>query len=131
MDSIWQNDLLFHVNAVRAMHGLAPVQWNAKLAQAAAAHVADLQRCGKVAHEGCDGSDPVQRIRRAGYQPRNAAENIGLCACDAAEVVRLWMQSENHRRNILHPTVTEMGADTRIDPVDPRRALWVQVFGRE
>lgn len=128
---MWKNDLLQQVNTVRASHGLPALQWSARLAQAAAAHVADLQRCGKVAHEGCDGSDPVQRIRRVGYQPRNAAENIGLCACDAAEVVRLWMQSDNHRRNILHPTVTEMGADTRIDPVDPRRALWVQVFGRE
>lgn len=131
MESIWQSDLLHHVNTVRAAHGIAPVQWNTKLAEAAATHAADLQSCGKLAHEGCDGNLLPQRAARAGYAFRRITENLALCTCDAAAVVKAWLQSDGHRRNLLDPAVTEMGADTRADEADMRRNQWVQVFGRE
>jgi len=131
MDSIWQSDLLHQVNAARAAHGLQPVQWNTKLAEAAAMHATDLQVCGKLAHEGCDGNLLPQRVQRTGYAFRRITENLALCACDAAAVVQAWLQSDGHRRNLLDPNVTEMGADTRADKVDMRRQQWVQVFGRE
>jgi len=127
----WQSDLLLQVNAARAAHGLQQVRWNAKLAEAAAAHGADLQSCGKLAHEGCDGNILPQRASRAGYAFRRITENLALCACDAAAVVKAWLQSDGHRRNLLDPNVTEMGADTRLDKADLRRQQWVQVFGRE
>ncbi|WP_374466626.1 CAP domain-containing protein [Ferrovibrio sp.] len=126
----WQASLLQAVNAARADARLPPLAWNPRLATAAAQHAADLQRCGKLAHEGCDGSDLPRRLARAPYQYRAAAENLALCACDAASVVQLWLGSEGHRRNLLNPNVTELGADTRIDTGDPRRALWVLVLGR-
>lgn len=131
MDAIWQSDILFQVNAARTAHGLAPLQWNARLADAAAAHAADLQRCGKLAHDGCDGNQLPQRATRAGYAFRRISENLALCPCDAAAVVPLWLNSEGHRRNLLDPNVTEMGADTRLDNADLRRQQWVLVMGRE
>lgn len=131
MESLWQSDILFQVNAARTAHGLAPLQWNARLADAAAAHAADLQRCGKLAHDGCDGNQLPQRATRAGYAFRRISENLALCPCDAAAVVPLWLNSEGHRRNLLDPNVTEMGADTRLDNADLRRQQWVLVMGRE
>lgn len=131
MDAIWQSDILFHVNAARGAQGLAPLHWNAKLATAAAMHAADLQSCRKLAHEGCNGSDLPLRAQRAGYSFRRISENLALCPCDGAEVVQAWLGSEGHRRNLLDPNVTEMGADTRADAVDLRRQQWVLVMGRE
>ncbi|MBS4048695.1 MAG: CAP domain-containing protein [Alphaproteobacteria bacterium] len=131
MDAIWQSDILFHVNAARAAQGLAPLQWNARLAEAATAHAADLQRCAKLAHEGCDGNQLPQRAARAGYAFRRISENLALCPCDAAAVVPLWLNSEGHRRNLLDPNVTELGADTRLDEADLRRQQWVLVMGRQ
>ncbi len=131
MEAIWQSDILFQVNAARAAHGLPPLHWNARLAEAAAMHAADLQRCGKLAHDGCDGSDLRQRAARAGYAFRRISENLALCPCDAAAVVPLWLASEGHRRNLLDPNVTEMGVDTRIDAADLRRQQWVLVMGRQ
>lgn len=130
-EAIWQADILFHVNAARATHGLAPLQWNTRLATAAAAHAADLQTCGTLAHDGCDGSALPQRVTRAGYAFRRISENLALCPCDAASVVQLWMTSDGHRRNLLDPNVSEMGADTRADAADLRRQQWVLVMGRE
>ncbi len=131
MDAIWQSDILFQVNAARAVHGLAPLHWNARLAEAAAMHATDLQRCGKLAHDGCDGSQLPQRAARAGYAFRRLSENLALCPCDAAAVVPLWLNSEGHRRNLLDPNATEMGADTRADAADLRRQQWVLVMGRQ
>ncbi|MFN4310579.1 MAG: CAP domain-containing protein [Ferrovibrio sp.] len=131
MESEWRSEILHHVNLARGGAGLAPLGWSGRLAQAAASHAVDLQRCGKLAHEGCDGSGLPQRLDRAAYRYRAAAENLALCACDAEGVVRLWLDSEGHRRNLLNPAVTELGADTRVDTGDPRRALWVLVLGRE
>ena len=131
MEAIWQSDILFHLNAVRAAHNLAPLQWNARLAAAAAAHAADLQSCRKLAHEGCDGSDLPLRAQRAGYAFRRVSENLALCPCDAASVVQAWLNSEGHRRNLLDAGVTEMGADTRADAADLRRQQWVLVMGRQ
>lgn len=130
MEAIWQSDILFHVNAARGAHGLAPLQWNARLAAAAKMHAADLQSCGKLAHDGCDGSDLPLRAQRAGYSFRRISENLALCPCDGAEVVQAWLGSEGHRRNLLDPNVSEMGADTRADMIDLRRQQWVLVMGR-
>jgi uncharacterized protein YkwD len=130
-DAVWQAEIIFQINSVRAGHGLAPLQWSDRLGAAAASHAADLQRCGRLAHEGCNGSSLPQRLDRAGYRLRRAAENLALCACDAAGVVRLWLDSDGHRRNLLDPDVTEMGVETRVDSGDLRRALWVLVVGRE
>lgn len=131
MEAVWQADILFQVNAARATHGLAPLRWNARLAEAAAMHAADLQRCRKLAHDGCDGSDLPLRAQRAGYAFRRVSENLALCPCDAANVVQLWLDSDGHRRNLLDPNVSELGADTRADATDLRRQQWVLVMGRE
>jgi len=122
--------ILAAVNAARATAGLPPLAWDSRLATAATRHARDLQRCGRLSHTGCNGSDLVGRLRDAGFAYRFGAENLALCACDAAEVVRLWLDSDGHRRNLLNPVATGLGADTRTDTEDPRRVLWVLVLGK-
>jgi uncharacterized protein YkwD len=48
----------------------------------------------------------VARACRTGYVAENIAMGGGL---SAAQVVRLWMQSPGHRRNILNPTYGHLG----------------------
>ena len=56
-------------------------------------------------------------------QPRFAlGENLAKGQLTAEEVVRDWMGSEGHRRNILQPSFTEIG-------VGIFRDMWVQNFG--
>ncbi|MCW0235217.1 MAG: CAP domain-containing protein [Ferrovibrio sp.] len=131
MEAIWQADILFQVNAARAAQTLPPLHWNDRLAATAAAHAADLQRCRQLTHEGCDGNSLPQRAAQAGYAFRRISENLALCPCDAAGVVQLWLLSDGHRRNLLDPDVSELGADTRADAADLRRQQWVLVMGRE
>jgi len=130
-DADWQRDILLQVNAARTAQGLAPLQWDTRLAAAATAHAIDIQSCRRLTHEGCDGSTLPQRAARAGYGFRRVSENLALCDCDAASVVQLWLGSDGHRRNLLDPDVRALGADTRIDAADLRRQQWVLVMGRE
>lgn len=130
LDAAARSEILQQVNRARSGAGLAPLGWNGRLADAAAGHAADLQSCGRLDHAGCDGSDLKQRLDRAGYAYRRAAENLALCICTPAEVVALWLGSEGHRANLLDPAVTELGAATRPDPGDARRQIWVLVLGR-
>lgn len=124
----WPTMLLFHVNEVRQQNGRPPVRWNAQLAAAAQAHARDLQSCSNLSHTGCDGSELRQRLDRAGYAWRMAAENLALCTCDAAQVVALWMESEGHRRNLLSAEAHEIGAATL--PDGKGHDVWVLVLGR-
>lgn len=125
----WQADIVARVNAVRAAHGLAPLTWNRRLGAAADAHALDLYRAGRLSHEGRDGATMAERLRDVGYAYRAAAENLALCDCDAAEVVRRWMTSDGHRRNLLNPDLREMGAGVMDDPDKKGRVLWVLNLG--
>ncbi|MFC3676926.1 CAP domain-containing protein [Ferrovibrio xuzhouensis] len=122
--------ILAAVNTARAAAGLPALYWDMRLATAAARQAADLQTCGQLSHTGCDGSDLARRLRLANYPYRAGAENLALCACDAAAVVGLWMDSAGHRRNLLSAAVEALGADVRRDTGDPRRVLWVLVLGK-
>ena len=125
----WQKDIVLQVNALRTARGLSPLAWNDRLGNAADAHALDLYRAGRLSHEGRDGSTMVQRLERIDYPDRAAAENLALCDCDAAGVVGRWMDSADHRRNLLNPNVREMGAGVMDDPEHRGRVLWVLLLG--
>jgi hypothetical protein len=67
-------------------------------------------------HVGKDGTDPVDRIRAAGYIPNlgiwtvgeNLAWGTGALATPK-EIVSAWMHSQGHRENILRPQFKEIG----------------------
>lgn len=127
MEADWPSMLLFQVNETRQRHGLPAVSWNQQLADAARAHAEDLQSCNMLSHTGCDDSDLRLRLERTGYAWRMAAENLALCACDAARVVGLWMDSDGHRRNLLGADAKEIGGATLQDREG--HDVWVLVFG--
>ena len=62
-----------------------------------------------MSHTGSDGSNPGDRIARAGYRFSAWAENVAMGYPDAASVMDGWMNSPGHRANILSGNVTEIG----------------------
>lgn len=105
------------VNADRAAHGLPALQRDPALDAAAQAHAEDMRERGYFAHASPEGRDAMDRYRAAGGERwRKVGENIGRCAhCgapDAAAVRALqqgWMNSPEHRRNILDPGYRNFG----------------------
>jgi uncharacterized protein YkwD len=96
-------------NARRAENGLGAVSFNAALTNAAQAHSADQAASGTMSHSGTDGSNPGDRIARAGYRASTWAENVAAGYADAAAVMNGWMNSSGHRANILSGNFTQIG----------------------
>lgn len=96
-------------NLQRKTKGLAPLAENRALTAAAQAHACDNARTGRMSHSGSDGSTLPDRLARAGYSYREAAENVAAGFFDAPSVMSGWMQSKGHRKNILGRTLRDVG----------------------
>jgi uncharacterized protein YkwD len=69
-------DVIALTNQQRANYGLPPLTANAALAVAATAHSNDMANNNFLGHIGSDGSNPGQRITRAGYSWFTYGENV-------------------------------------------------------
>ena len=128
--------VLSSINAARAKAGCGPLRFNSKLMAAARSHAKAMAEQNFFGHAGKDGSRMSSRIKRQGYSFRTAAENIAAGQKSAGEVVRSWLQSSGHRRNILNCRMEETGIALVYQANDrpirgnraPLRYYWVQVF---
>lgn len=116
-------------NQQRASHGLPPVSLDPALTQAAQAHSDDMANNNYFSHTGSDGSDPGQRIARAGYSPIYAyGENIAAGQPSAEEAMNAWMNSESHRSNILSPYFQHIGVGLAHKEGTTYGYYWTQEF---
>jgi len=104
--------LLAEVNAVRESHHLIPLRRNAVLDAVARRHSDDMARRNYMSHVSPEGSNPVDRIESGPLTGFTlAAENLGKTnrAEPNAEIVRSWLASPDHRRNLLAPPFNTTG----------------------
>ncbi len=104
-----QQVVLNEINQFRAQNGLPPVRLSAKLNQAAQGYSEEMAQDGHFSHTSLDGTTFGQRIRRTGYQPGAATENIAKGQKSPHDAVQAWINSPGHRANLLNPDVTEIG----------------------
>jgi len=102
-------ELLSLTNAERAAQGLAALQADPRLDEAAqeqACRMADRER---LTHRGSWFAGLGRRLRREDYRYAMAVENIGEGHRDAPEVIRGWMESPGHRVNMLAAQAVDAG----------------------
>jgi|SRR5829696_5427797 len=111
-----QRRILCLMNRARVRFGLPRLRFNRCLHRVAARHSHDMVRRRYFAHVTPNGWDPGARARASGYVPRRAnwvvGENIAWGVSYAARpafVVRSWMNSPSHRRNILNRRFRDAG----------------------
>jgi len=116
-------ELFDRVNQVRAQHDLIPLRGSTELAAVARAHAQDMARRGYLAHENPEGQNPLNRVQAAGVAGfRLLAENIGSSTVggDRVEaIVTGWMNSHDHRENVLNPAFNTAGVAV-VDAPDGR-----------
>ena len=110
------------LNAVRVANGLPPLRRSSRADAAARSHAVDMARNAFFSHTGSDGSRFGQRLAAAGCAPYGA-ENIAWGQANFDAVMRSWLGSPGHRRNILNRRATVYGWAV----VDRN---WVMVFTR-
>ncbi|HEY6321180.1 MAG TPA: CAP domain-containing protein [Thermoanaerobaculia bacterium] len=123
--------LLAAVNAARRAAGRPELADDPRLDAAAQTHAEDMLARSYYAHRGQDGSTPRSRVEAAGFAAASVAENIAARHLGADEAVAGWMSSSDHRRNILDPTLTSLGAGVAVGTYDhPYQVLWVLDLAR-
>ncbi|WP_176441708.1 CAP domain-containing protein [Granulicella rosea] len=100
--------LLAAANQDRALHGLGPVRWDARLTQAAVVHAREMARRGGISHQFSGEPDLADRASTAGARFSLVTENVAE-APNSAQIHDMWMHSAGHRANLLDPKVDSVG----------------------
>lgn len=124
----YRRRLLKLVNEQRARFKIPPVALDPVLNACARRHNADLafvQR--RLSHTGVDGAKLSERLFRCGYAYRYASENVARGQGDPPHVIRSWMHSPGHRKNLLNPKAQHMGV--HVGRGRDGKLYWAQMFG--
>ena len=96
------------VNTIRIQHKLVPLKLHPSLQKAAQHQSRLMAKAGKMSHKVGWRNSFAARMKRVGYGGL-AAENIAYGQSSLDRVLRAWMNSRGHRRNMLHPRMRYFG----------------------
>lgn len=125
-DDAFEQRVLELINQERAKAGLSPVTYNGTLDNAAEKHAHHMSIVNRMAHDGIGDGTPGERIRAEGFR-KAWGENVATGQTSPEQVVREWMNSPTHRRNILDPSFSQMGVGQTV--ASNGRTYWAQEFG--
>jgi uncharacterized protein YkwD len=118
------------VNVVRRERNLLPLRGSDALARVARAHAEEMAREGYLSHINPAGMNPLDRVRAADIDGfRLLAENIGASSVRQERVravVEHWLESPNHRENLLNPAFNTTGIAAVETP--DGRTIFVELF---
>ncbi len=103
------SSLLNDTNQQRAGNGEGGLSLNSQLNQAAQAKANDMAARDYWSHNTPDGQSPWTFITAAGYNYQTAGENLAYGFATADDTVTGWMNSPEHRANILNTSYRDVG----------------------
>ncbi len=101
--------MLDSVNSLREARGLSQLELNSELNAAAATHSRDMAVQNRPWHFGSDGSSPIDRVRRVGFNGLLVGENISETYETELETLAAWMEQRDTRDIILSGEARTMG----------------------
>lgn len=117
--------LLDLTNSDRAASGVAPLQNDPQLAQAAQLKANDMASKGYFAHVSPEGKTPWYWLQQVGYSYTYAGENLAINFDDSSAVEAAWMNSPTHHANIVKPQYTRVGYAVAQGVYDGRQTTFV------
>ena len=106
-NTAYEAEVLRLVNAERKKQGLSALTSDTGAVKAA--HIRAKEIVKTFSHTRPDGSSCFTAAKEAGVTYRTAGENIAYGYGTPEQVVKGWMNSEGHRRNILSSSYTKIG----------------------
>ena len=106
--SVAEQYLFSAANAERAQRGLPPLKWDETLHRAAQRHAGEMAARESISHQYPGELDLAGRGREAGARFTVISENVAE-AWSAPVIHDAWMQSPDHRANLLDPRVNAVG----------------------
>lgn len=109
----WAKEVLKLTNAERAKGNRPPLKWSDSLAELGQKHCDDMINRDFFSHNNPDGETPFDRMKKAGFSYWLAGENIAAGQYSPEAVVKSWMNSEGHMKNIMNPDFEYLGVAVR------------------
>jgi hypothetical protein len=106
------NALVDETNQNRVANGLPDLQVSPLLQMAAQDKANDMATKGYFAHTSPQGLTPWYWFQQVGYNFDYAGENLAVNFSDSENVTTAWMNSPEHRANILSADFTQIGIAT-------------------
>jgi len=120
--------MLDGINALRAASGAQQVKMSSQLNAAAETHSQDMSVQNRPWHFGSDGSSPIDRVTRVGYNGRLLGENISETFETELQTLSAWMEQPETRGVILDARATDMGFAWFQEPSG--KIWWTLVLGQ-
>jgi len=103
------SELLIDTNSQRESNGETDLSLNGQLNNAAQSKANDMAARDYWSHNTPDGQTPWSFMSAAGYNYQLAGENLAYGFTTASETITGWMNSPEHRANILNAGYKEVG----------------------
>ena len=104
-----QDLIMKEINPVREEQGFLGLQASEKLNKAAQMKAEDMIENDYFEHISPDGKYPWEWLKQVDYNYAAAAENLAMNASEPKSLVRAWLNSPSHAKNILNGYFTEIG----------------------
>jgi Cysteine-rich secretory protein family len=123
--------LIDATNNDRKIADLTGLTVNPLLQEAAQDKADDMASKSYFAHTSPDGKTPWYWFDQVGYNYKYAGENLAIDFSESADVETAWMNSPEHRANILDGNFTEIGMATADGFYEGHPTTYVvELFGR-
>lgn len=107
--SAYEQKVVELTNQERAKYGLKPLALDTELSKVAREKSRDMQSKGYFSHTSPTYGSPFDMMKQFGITYQTAGENIAMGQQTPEEVVKAWMNSDGHRKNILSSSYTHIG----------------------
>lgn len=122
--------LITYANVSRTDANIRTLTVNSQLTKAAQAKAEDILANQYFDHTRPDGKQPWDFIRESGYNYRYAGENLAIGFTDYITVHKAWLNSPEHKRNILNERFDEVGIGIARGIYNDKEAVViVEMFG--
>lgn len=103
------NTLITGTNQARVENALPPLETSPLLTQVAQDKVNDMVQNHYFAHTSPSGLSPWYWFEKVGYHFSYAGENLAVDFTDSQDVTNAWLNSPEHRANIMSGNFTQIG----------------------
>lgn len=128
---ITKSSLVNYVNQTRQSLGLGVLTDSPKLDEAAKLKAEDMVLNQYFAHTSPNGITPWFWFTKAGYNYKYAGENLAIGFYESEEVYNAWLNSPDHKANLLNPNYKEIGTGIATGYGNNNAIVVVQLFGSQ
>lgn len=115
------------INEIRQRNGSSPLENMDQLQRAARSHALTMAKKGKIAHDfgrGTRLSDRLSGVSNYSY----ASENVGAGYSSLESVLKGWIASRGHRRNLLNSRATHFGIGMATNSATRYLSYWALIL---